>query len=99
MLIISNFRLLDVQSFGTRRGSPSNSYLGRKIVSSYGSVPPYTGSYNQSVESRQSPHIRGTTPPLLFPRASQNHTQQQSPIAALSKYHNTSQSPLSPVPS
>ena len=101
-VVIFHFRLLDVQSFGIRRGSPNNSYPGRKIVSSYGSVPPYTGSYNQSVESQQSPLIRGTTPPLLFPRAppSSNRThRQQSPIPALGRHHITSQSPLSPVAS
>jgi len=91
----SHTGLLGAHSFGARGSSPQNSYPNRKFVSSYGSVPPYTGSYNQSVESTQSPLIRGTTPPLLFPRTSLGHTQQ-SPTSIL-RHHHTKDT-QSPVP-
>lgn len=40
-----------------------------KIASSYGSVPPFNGSYSSPKDpNHRSPHIRGTTPPILFPR-------------------------------
>jgi len=42
-----------------------------KQASSYGSVPPFNGSYSSPKDpNHRSPHIRGTTPPILFRGAS-----------------------------
>lgn len=50
-----------------------------KLNSSYGSVPPLGSSFTPKDTMYPSPHIRGTTPPILFPHGgSSNNTYPTS---------------------
>jgi len=51
-----------------------------KLVSSYGSVPPFGTSCTPKESTLYaSPHIRGTTPPILFPRGGSAGNIYQAP--------------------
>ena len=62
--------LLDIPGIGSRTYSV-NDQASYKRISSYGSIPTRGSSYAQS-RSFPSPHVRGTTPPMLFSSAGSN---------------------------
>eukprot|EP00794_Sanderia_malayensis_P019954 gene19954-21908_t len=64
--------LLDIPGIGTRTYSV-NDQASYKRMSSYGSIPTRGSSYNAHSRSYPSPHVRGTTPPMLFSSAANSN--------------------------
>eukprot|EP00795_Rhopilema_esculentum_P003134 gene3134-1438_t len=63
--------LLDIPGIGHRTYSVNDQFSYKKI-SSYGSIPTRGSSFNPQSRSYPSPHVRGTTPPMLFSSAGSN---------------------------
>ena len=70
-VVLSLSRLLDIPGFDNQTYSV-NDPASYKRISSYGSIPTRGSSFNPQSTSYPSPHVRGTTPPMLFSSAGSN---------------------------